>query len=403
MLEVSLCLDLCTPFPLTLPLPFAFPLCLSPLPSSSPCRQTLPALNLPLHACARVLSADADSNSMWLGTDTGVVSQLTLTAKKARSRLVYSIKTVQNLQLAQVSSPTPGLVPSSATAADPISPFAAQQQRQLQTPFSDAPRQLTLSSSASSYRGSNSAIELVQNPLLQPPHALPPAGLPLEGRAPNSGATGEQMTDQPVPNQPLLSNQPLPGSATQRPLGPPPRHPLGRAFSAELIHGNPQQRPGSTPLLSRPPSLRRAESSSPADSTRQEAGVLMQRQSSLQRQGSIQSISSLRSAAGRGNSATAASSTSHSPVHAILILGGRVITSSGAEAECVLKEWSAGGGILTTHPCCELGECRFPNFLHHLCTHGKGSYMPVASCMTLFFGDHAMLLGNTNVDACGDV
>ena len=288
---------------------------------------------------------------MWLGTGTGMVSQLTLTATKVDSRLVYSIDTVQTVQLAQVSSLLSGFVASAAvaTSADALSPFAARHLQQLPTPFSEAPRQLTLSSSASSYRGSYG--EVVQNPLLQPPHALRPASLPSERRVSNSSSAIGQMTEQPLSSQPLL------GTATQRPLGPPPRHPPGRAFSAELMHGNPNQRPGSPPLLSRPSSLRHSGSCSPADSTRLEGGVThMQRQSSMQRQASVQSAGSFKSATGRGVSASAASSSSLPPVHAMLVLKGRVITSSGYEPECALKEWSFGGALLMTHPCCELGE-----------------------------------------------
>ena len=294
---------------------------------------------------------------MWLGTDTGVVSQLTLTARKVDSRLVYSIDTVQTLQIAHVSSLPPGLVASAATSTDALSLFAARHQRQLPTPFSEVPRQLTLSSSASSYRGSNGVFELVQNPLLQPPHALSSASLPSESRVPNPSSAIGQMMEQPLSNQPFLSSQPLLGTVTQRPLGPPPCHPPGRAFSAELMHGNPNQRPGSPPLLSRPSSLRRSGSCSPADSTRPEGGVpQMQRQSSMQRQGSVQSAGSFRSAASRGVAASAACSSSLPPVHAMIVLGGRVITSSGYEPECALKEWSFGGALLMTHPCCELGE-----------------------------------------------
>lgn len=314
---------------------------------------TLPAFS----AVARVLSADPDSNSMWLGTDTGVVSQLTLTARKADSRLVYSIDTVQTLQLAQVGSQSTGLVYSAVTSVDALSPFAARHQRQLPSPFSEAPRQLTLSSSASSYRGSNAIIELVQNPLLQPPHASFPASMPSESRVPNPSPV---MSDQPLSNQPFPFNQPPLGTVIQHPLGPTPRHPPGRAFSAELLHGNPNQRPGSPPLLSRPPSLRRSGSSSPADSTRLEGGLTqMQRQSSAQ-QGSLHSAGSFRSATGRDVSASAASTPSLPPVHAMLVLGGRVITSSGFKPDCALKEWSLGGALLATHPCCELGEQHTP-------------------------------------------
>ena len=302
-----------------------------------------------------------------------MVSQLTLTARKVDSRLVYSIDTVQTLQLAQVSSLSPGLVTSAATSTDALSPFAARHLRQLPTPFSEAPRQLTLSSSASSYRGSNGGIELVQNPLLQPPHASFPASAPLESRVLKPSSAIGQMTEQPLSSQPLL------GTATQRPLGPPPRHPPGRAFSAELMHGNPNQRPGSPPLLSRPPSLRRSGSSSPADSTRLEGGLpQMQRQSSMQRQGSVQSAGSFRSAAGRGVSASAGSTSGLAPVHAILVLGARVITSSGFEPESALKEWSSGGALLTTHPCCELGE-QHPPFLLPPPSPSPGASMPMAS------------------------
>ena len=290
-----------------------------------------------------------------------MVSQLTLTARKVDSRLVYSIDTVQTLQLAHVSSLSPALVTSAATSIDALSPFAARHQRQLPSPFSEAPRQLTLSSSASSYRGSCGVVELVQNPLLQPPHAFSAASMPSESRVPDTSSAIGQMPEQPLSNQTFLSSQPLLGTATQRPLGPPPRHPPGRAFSAELMHGNPNQRPGSPPLLSRPPSLRRSGSSSPADSTRLEGGIpQMQRQSSMQRQGSVQSAGSFRSAAGRGASVSAAPSSGLPPCHAMLALGGRVITSSGFEPECALKEWSFEGALLMTHPCCELGEQHLP-------------------------------------------
>lgn len=322
---------------------------------------TANTFHLTVVACLiRVLSADADSHSMWVGTDTGTVCQLALAARKVDSHLVYTIDILQVLQLAQVSSQPCGLVTAAATLADGVSPF--QQQQQHPTPFAQAPRQLTLSSSASSYGGSNAVVESVSNPCYQPSHPSAAAGSSAEGRAPDAplaASANQHSSGQLLCSQPLLSNQPLLGPANRQisrlpPLGTPFAHGPGRAFSAELMHGAPPQQSGPTPLLSRRSSVRHSGSSSPAESVKQAAGALqmqgsMQRQCPMQRQGSAVSYNS-----------TAPATVGAGIVHAIAVVGGRVITSSGTEPECALAEWSLEGILLTMHPCCELGECLLP-------------------------------------------
>ncbi len=85
----------------------------------------------------------ADSESMWVGTDRGRVSQLRLTAQKSDTGLNYYTDVVQTLQLAQVHGT------SHVTAATPATLDPVATQPQVTTPFAQQPR-LTLSSSASS-------------------------------------------------------------------------------------------------------------------------------------------------------------------------------------------------------------------------------------------------------------
>lgn len=296
---------------------------------------------------------------MWAGTERGASSQLSLVARKIDSRLVYSIDTLQTLQLTPISHQLPRLVTAAAASAEAANLLTGQQHRQLPTPFSQAPRQLTLSSSASSYRGSNGVVESVQNPLYQP------VG-PLQGDRIADFALSDSFNGQQLSNQPVLSNQVPSGLVPCPILGLPPQHPPGRAFSAELLHGYPHHRPGSTSSLSRPPSMHRSGSTSPAESQMQEARVLhmpsqgtmqrqgsMQRQVSMQRQGSVHSSGSFPT--GRAVSGPVGC-TDSAFVHALAIVGGRLVTSSGLEPHCVLREWSLGGVLLMTHPCCELGE-----------------------------------------------
>ena len=88
-----------------------------------------------------------------MGTDRGRVSQLRLTAQKSDTGLNYYTDVVQTLQLAQVHGT------SHVTAATPATLDPVATQPQLNTPFAQKPR-LTLSSSASSYHGSDAAVEL---------------------------------------------------------------------------------------------------------------------------------------------------------------------------------------------------------------------------------------------------
>ena len=156
----------------------------------------------------------------------------------------------------------------------------------------------------------------------------------------------------------LLTSQPLLGPVTQASQAQLSQHLPRRTVSTERLQTNPQQVWSSTPLLSRPPSLHRLGSVSPSGSLKQGS---VQRQSSLHRQASGQSSESFKSVTGRAAPATAAvAETAEAAmcpvVHAIAVMGGRVITSSSTEAGSVLQEWSTDGMLLLTHVCCSLGE-----------------------------------------------
>ena len=325
-----------------------------------------------LHASCRVMSSDPESNSMWVGTDKGVVFQLQLTARKVDSRLVYHLEQLQSLQLAQVTGQMPGLVISAAASAGAVCPFPQSQHQQLPTPFSQAPRQLTLSSSASSYRGSNGIVDAVHNPLYQPTQPLPSTDTTPEGRAAALPSFSGQVNGQLVSSQPLLSKQQM-GLGTYVSASSTPHQPFEQRLPAEVVQGPHQQRPGSPPSLSIPLSHAKPPSGSPsaAELLSPQPGALqmlrqgsLQRQGSVQRPGSIQRQSSVHSTgSGRSGRSTAAravpgpalSSTDAAPAHAVAVVWNRVITSSGMHPQCILREWSLEGALLMTHPYCSLG------------------------------------------------
>lgn len=317
-----------------------------------------------------------------MGTDTGRVGQLRLIAQKSDSGLSYTIDLVQTLQLAQPPGQNSEAIATSAT----LNPSNAQ----LPTPFSHGPR-LTLSSSASSYRGPDGVTELIHGTLRRSspsasglpegtiPEGVAPLSTPVSGQSDGqfSGQTNEQPSGQSFSSHPLLGASPIP-------LGPPPRRSPGRALSAELMHGKPQRRPGSPPSTPYPPSMLRSGSMSPAESPRQWQGPghlpvtsLGQWQGSDQlpatapgqhqgsgqvtgqgnRQSPMRRASSMRKTAAALISDSAAERDSlNGPVHAIAVHSGRVLTSSGAKAKTVLREWSIEGVLLMTHPCCSLGN-----------------------------------------------
>ena len=108
-----------------------------------------------------------------MGTDRGRVSQLRLTAQMSDTGLNYYTDVVQTLQLAQVHGT------SHVTAATPATLDPVATQPQLNTPFAQKPR-LTLSSSASSYHGSDAAVELALSNECQLPQ---PAAVSASARA----------------------------------------------------------------------------------------------------------------------------------------------------------------------------------------------------------------------------
>ena len=301
---------------------------------------------------------------MWIGTDSGMISQLQLTAAKSDVGLMYSIEIVQTLQL----TPPHGYTPGTVTTAAAQNYEAAQ--TQLPTPFSQQPR-LTLSSSASSYRGPDTT-----------------AGEPAVLNSLIGQAKG-QLSRQPLASHPLLG-------PTPNDLGPPPRHPPRRAMSAELMHGNPQGsaplsqnlsyflRSGSTSLVGSP---RQGQSQLPAAESggqlgsghlpatglgpRQGSGllpaaVLGQRQASgqlsasgpgqAQRLSPMRCTGSLKTSLGSMLPVSAGEHQQDAPVHAVAVIEGRVLTSTGPKASAVFREWSFDGMLLMTHLCCSLGK-----------------------------------------------
>ena len=132
----------------------------------------------------RMFASDAESNSVWAGTAKGTVSQLALTARKVDSRLVYHVDCVQTLQLTQVTGQLSATSSVATTINEQPMPASGKQQQQRRSPFQAGPRHLTLSSSASSYGGSNGIAESIRNPLYQSPVA---SGIVPDNRSNDSG------------------------------------------------------------------------------------------------------------------------------------------------------------------------------------------------------------------------
>lgn len=308
---------------------------------------------------------------MWVGTDTGRVSQLRLNAEMSATGLTYSIDIVQTLQLEQVHGTTQGVVATPANL-DP--------NPQLGTPFGQRPR-LTLSSSASSYRNFDGVTELVHDHDCSSPQ---PAVASASARAvlvdaEHEGAAGaipfsRQLCGQcngqrnGQSNGQTWSSQPLLGPEAKRP-GQPPRYPPGRTMSAELMHGHPQQIPLELPvLIPTVPAVLQAGSMSPAESPQSghsqgQSHAKGQTQGQLPAMGQDPGRSPIRRTSSLQNTVgvvlpvrTAHSSSYDSPVHAIAIVGGHVFTSAGPQARAVLREWSTEGELLMTHLCSDLGE-----------------------------------------------
>lgn len=297
-------------------------------------------------ADVRVITADSDS--MWVGTDRGRISQLRLTAQKSDSGLNYYTDVVQTLQLAQV----PGT--SHVTAATPatLDPVAAQPQ--LTTPFAQKPR-LTLSSSASSYHGPDATEELAlghECQLPRPAAASASARAALEGSNPEASSPlftpfSRQLSRQPsrdFSGQPL-SSLPLLGPGSN-PLGRPPSHPPCRSMSAELIHAATLQThkttPGNQASFTSPAELRSLEQS--------------QRQLPAAGQNPRQ-LPTVQS--GLNDSPpvlTAAGGSRDWQVEAVAVVGGRLVISMQAKASASLQEWSLDGELLMSHACDDLGS-----------------------------------------------
>lgn len=304
---------------------------------------------------------------MWVGTDTGRVSQLQLNAQMSNTGLTYSIDLVQTLQLEPAHGITPGIIATPANL-DPNS--------QLGTPFGERPR-LTLSSSASSYRNFDGVTELVhdhghRSP--QPAVASAPAGAVLvdaeHERAAFAIPLSRQISGQcnGQPNGQTWSSQPLLGPQAKRP-GQPPRYPPGRTMSAELMHGQPQQLPLGLPVLTPTVSaVLQAGSTSPAESPRSghsqgQLHATGQTQGQLPAMGQDPARSPMRRTSSLQNAVgvtlpvrTADKSSRDGPVHAVAIVGGHVFTSAGPKARAILREWSTEGELLMTHLCSDLGK-----------------------------------------------
>ncbi len=281
---------------------------------------------------------------MWVGTDRGRVSQLRLTAQKSDTGLNYYIDVVQALQLAHVHGS------SHVTAAAPATLDPVATQPQLNTPFAQKPR-LTLSSSASSYHGSDAAVELAlshERQLPQPAAASASARAALEGsnpaavsplftpfsRQPSRQPSGH-FTGQPLSSLPLLG----PGS---NPMGRPPSHPPCRTMSAELMHA-------STLLTHKATPGNQSSSMSPAESPR-----LEQIQRQLPAAGQLPMVQT--ELADIPPVLTAAQGSQGSLVQAVAVVGGRVMISMQAKTSDSLQEWSLEGELLMSHACNDLGE-----------------------------------------------
>ncbi|DBB01412.1 TPA: hypothetical protein ACH3X1_000077 [Trebouxia sp. C0004] len=285
----------------------------------------------------------ADSESMWVGTDRGRLSQLRLTAQKSDTGLDYYTDLVQTLQLAQAHGISHVTAATSATLG-PVAP-----QPQLTTPFAQKPP-LTLSSSASSYHDSGAAVEVAlsnERQLPQPAAASASSRAVLEGRNPEASSPlftpfSRQPSRQPsghFSGQPL-SSFPLLGPGSN-PLGRPPNQPPYRTMSAELMHA-------STLLTHTATPGNRSKSMSPTESPK-----LDQTQRQLPAAGQLPTVQSEL-----GDLApilTAAHRSQGLPVQAVAVVGGRVVISMQAKASASLQEWSFDGELLMNHACNDLG------------------------------------------------
>ena len=357
----------------------------------------------------RVLASDPDTETIWAGTQQGVVSQLQLIAQRTQAGITYTMDLAQTLQLAAASCTDH--VPLTTATTNP-------QSAQLTSPFLQPRRTQSLFAPDDHLpeQASQSASDIDRPAILE--------GMLSDGEVPlgqvHSASEKQTLRAQLLPREPILptpsiairvSNltspaQGFPDDSVQVPEIPPSR------AHADVIHPQSLHRSGSANSAQLPRQAqehttswtRRQDSGMPPTSAvigRQRSGQLPpagigQRQLSghLQlaalsrrrscgqlpkleasqpniagpqganlglRQGSGRSHIAAQMADDSSFAASQPASTSgcisqEGPVHAIAIAHNRVFTSTSFPPQAAFREWTTDGQLLVSHRCCSLGE-----------------------------------------------